>query len=428
MSHAVGLDFGTTNSAISILDGAGSPRLATFESLAGRRSTSPSVLYFDPPPRRAGLQGRSHAGHHAVRAYLAAETKGRFIQSLKSYLADPKFDGTTIGRRRHTLEELISLIATALREDAVTTLGPLPSRVVAGRPVTFALASSDRDNEFALDRLRRALGAAGFADVSFEYEPVAAAHAYEQRLHADELVLVADFGGGTSDFTLIEVGPGPRSRRSREVIATSGVALAGDAFDRQIVRHIVAPQLGAGSHYTSTLGKSLPVPAWPYAHLERWHHLSFLRSADTVEMLERIAATAEPRGRLEGLIELIQDDLGFELHRAVQTTKLALSSLTSAPFEFHAGALHIHRIVTRDEFSRWIDGDLRSIADCVDALLGAASIRAGRVDRVFLTGGSSFVPAVRQIFIDRFGADRLAGGDELTSVATGLALSAAGSR
>lgn len=425
MTQAVGLDFGTTNSAVSVLQDDGTARLANFASLTGRRTTSPSVLYFEPPPKRTPGQGRPHAGHHAIGAYLQAETKGRFIQSLKSYLGDPSFDGTTIGRRRHTLEELIGLIAHSLRDDAVASLGPLPTRVVAGRPVTFAVATSDDDNNVALERLRRALFAGGFVDVTFEYEPVAAAHAYERRLQTDEVVLVADFGGGTSDFTLIEVGPGARRRRSRDVIATSGVALAGDAFDRQLVRHLVAPQLGAGTHYTSSLGKTLPIPAWPYAHLERWHHLSFLRSADTLEMLGGIAHTAEPRGRVEGLVRVIEDDLGFELHRSIQITKQALSREEQTTFDFRAGGVHVARTVTRQEFTGWIREDLQAMAACVDGLLAAASTRAGRINRVFLTGGSSFVPAVRQIFIDRFGMDRLSGGDELTSVATGLALSAA---
>ena len=424
MAQAVGLDFGTTNSAVSILDDDGTARLARFESPSGWRTTSPSVLYFEPPPKRTPGSGRPHAGHHAIGAYLRAETKGRFIQSLKSYLADPGFDGTVIGRRKHSLEELIALIAGSLRQDAVATLGALPTRIVAGRPVTFALATNDKDNNFALDRLRQALGSAGFDDVAFEYEPVAAAHAYEQRIQQDEIVLVADFGGGTSDFTLIEVGPGPRSRPGRDVIGTSGVALAGDAFDRQIVRHVVAPHLGAGAHYTSSLGKTLPVPAWPYAHLERWHHLSFLRSPDTLEMLERIAGTAAPHGRIEGLIELIEDDLGFELHRAVQAAKQALSRDEATTFEFRLGRMTIRRDVSRAEFSAWIAEDLAAIAASVDTLMASSTIRTSRVDRVFLTGGSSFVPAVRQIFLDRFGADRVTGGDELTSVATGLALSA----
>lgn len=424
MTRAVGIDFGTTNSAVSVLDEDGSVRLAGFPTGAGPRTTSPSVLYFEAVGRgRPGLP-RAHAGHHAIAAYLQADTKGRFIQSLKSYLADARFDGTTIGSRRYTLESLITLIAESLRRDALAALGPLPARVVAGRPVTFAQASTAEDEAFALSRLRQALRSAGFDDVTFEYEPVAAAHAYEQRLSSDEIVLVADFGGGTSDFTLMEVGPRARARRERDVIGTSGVALAGDAFDRQIVRHVVAPQLGAGAHYTSSLEKALPVPAWPYAHLERWHHLSFLRSADTLEMLERIARTAQPPGRIEGLIHLIEEDLAFELHRAVQAVKLALSSRESATFEFRIGATVIAQTITREQLTRWIDDELQAMAACVDGLLARTALPAGRIDRVFLTGGSSFVPAVRQIFVDRFGTERVTGGDELTSVATGLALRA----
>jgi hypothetical chaperone protein len=425
MTQALGLDFGTTNSAVSILDRDGTARLARFARGQDWFATSPSVLYFDPPPRHTPGSGRVRAGHHAVTGYIEADTKGRFIQSLKSYLADPQFDGTSVGRRKHTLEELISMIVRPLREEAATSLGPLPGRVVAGRPVMFSQAGREADNEFALTRLRQALSAAGFDDVTFEYEPVAAAHAYEQRLTSDEIVLVADFGGGTSDFTLIEVGPGPRGRASREVIGTAGVAIAGDFFDRQIVRHAVAPHLGAGTHYISSLQKTLPVPTWPYAHLERWHHLSFLRTADTLEKLERIASSAVPRGRIEGLIELIEEDLAFELHRAVQRAKIELSSHESTTFAFSVGAVDIRRVVTRAEFNGWIADDLSAIAACVDALLGDSTLAASRVDRVFLTGGSSFVPAVRQIFVERFGANRVTGGDEMTSVALGLALSAA---
>lgn len=425
MARAVGIDFGTTNSAISVLDDDGTTRLARFESSNGPKDTAPSVLYFEPRTRRSTVGSGARAGHHAIAAYLQADTKGRFIQSLKSYLADPHFDGTTIGNKRHTLEDLISLIASSLRHDAVSALGPLPSRVVAGRPVTFSQADTEEENNFAIGRLRHALGRAGFEDVTFEYEPVAAAHAYEARLSTDEIVLVADFGGGTSDFTLMEVGPTARKQATRGVIGTSGVALAGDSFDRKIVRHVVAPYLGAGAHYTSSLQKTLPVPAWPYAHLERWHHLSFLRSADTLEMLERIATTAEPAGRIEGLIQLIEEDMGYELHRSVQATKLALSSQDATTFGFHVNGIAIARPVTRAEFTGWIDEELQAIAACVDGLLTNTAMAPSRIDRVFMTGGSSFVPAVRQIFIDRFGAGRVTGGDELTSVATGLALSAA---
>ncbi len=424
MTTSIGLDFGTTNSAVAVADARGDARLARFRTGDGFAHTSPSVLYF-APVARGTTSAVVRSGHAAVSAYLDAETKGRFVQSLKSYLPDPNFDGTTVGRRKQTLEELIALMLRQLRDEAAADLGVRPGRVVVGRPVTYAETPDDRASTFAVTRMRQALAAAGFEDVAFEYEPIAAAYAYERRLSRDEVILVADFGGGTSDFTVMTVGPEARRRQAREVLGSAGLPIGGDIFDRQIVRHVVAPRLGAGSHYTSSLQKRLPVPAWPYAHLERWHHLSFLRSAETIEMLERIAGTASPAGRIEGLLNVIEEDQGYQLHRAVHAAKVGLSHEDEVRFAFDAGPVRINQPVSRAEFTGWIGEQLSEMAATVDGLLLRADVPVARVDRVFLTGGSSFVPAVRQIFIDRFGIDRIVGGEELTSVATGLALRAA---
>jgi len=368
-----------------------------------------------------------HAGHAAVDAYLSAETKGRFIQSLKSYLAEPTFEGTTIANRLYSVDDLITLVLKQLREAATLDVGPLPDRVVVGRPVMFSNARSADDNDVAVSRLTRALRLAGFDDIRFEYEPVAAAYAYEQRLAADELILIGDFGGGTSDFSIIEVGPGRRTGRHAHnaVVGTEGVALAGDAFDKRIVRHVIAPRLGLGSQYLSPPAKFLDVPSWPYANLERWHYLSFLRTPETLEMLERIAATALIPERLEAFLHLIRDDLGYQMHRAVQHAKFALSDADETTFEFRIAPVTIRQRIRRSEFTTWIAEELEAIRASLARLLQTTAVTPNQIDHVFLTGGSSFVPAVRQIFVDAFGVAKITGGHELTSVATGLALVAA---
>ncbi len=412
----IGVDFGTSNSAVAIAEGAAPPRLLPFASTQGERSTFPSVLYFEP-------RQPTSAGWAAIERYLATEHKGRFIQSLKAYLGDRSFEGTVVGTKYYALERLIAIIGKHIG-DRLT--GPSPRRIVLGRPVHFSVPADDGLDQVAAGRLHEAMRLAGFDEIVFEYEPVAAAYAYEARLTRDERIFIGDFGGGTSDFTVMQVGPGvrQRGRRASDILGTDGVPMAGDAFDRHLVRHLVAPKLGLGDEYLSPPDKMLPVPSWPYERLERWHHLSFLRSPDTLDILERVRRTAAHPGKLEALLWLIRHDLGFQLHEAVQRTKFALSAATEAEFAFASGAVSIRTCVARADFERWIGDDLAAMADCVDRLMAATRVAPGDIDRVFLTGGSSFVPAVRQIFIDRFGADTVTGGDELTSVATGLSLRA----
>ena len=422
---SVGLDFGTTNSALATAAGAHAV-LAEFPSGNGVTHTFPSILYFER--RKDGARSRlmSVAGPKALEAYLAAEDKGRLIQSLKAYLADRRFDGTGVFSQHYGLEDMIALIARHLLTDA-RGLTPLPSRVVVGRPVHFSHAETDDDDEFALGRLRRAITQCGFTDIVFEYEPVAAAYSYEQTLARDELILIGDFGGGTSDFSILRVGPSQTGRgREREaIIGTDGVALAGDAFDRQIIRHLVAPRLGLGSEYFSPPSKFLPIPSWPYERLERWHHLSFLNTAKNLEMLENLRRTALIPERLEAFVHLIKSEMGYRLHEAVRRVKFDLSVNPEARFEFHCEPVSIAKNVTRVDFEKWIEGEVRAMAGCVDRLLTSTGVSAHDIDHVFLTGGSSFVPAVRKIFVERFGLAKITGGEELTSVATGLSLRAA---
>ncbi len=298
----VGVDFGTTNSAVAFVDAVGAPRLAQFPTAHGPRPTFPSVLYFEPGKP-------SVAGTDAIEHYLASETKGRFIQSLKAYLADRTFEGTGIGTQYYTLEKLIALIGRHMSDRLGLAAWPAPRRIILGRPVHFSNPPDADLDRFATERLLTAIRLAGFEDIVFEYEPVAAAYAYEARLARDERILIGDFGGGTSDFTIISVGPGVRrrGRRMSDIIGTDGVPIAGDAFDKRIVRNLVAPRLGMGGEYLSPPNKFLPVPSWPYERLERWHYLSFLKSPSTLDMLERMQRTASTPERLEAFLLLDQE-------------------------------------------------------------------------------------------------------------------------
>jgi len=401
MPRAFGLDFGTTNSAVACASDRG------VETTPVHRS----VLYFEPNAATA-------TGNDAIDRYLAADEKGRLMQSLKSFLASRLFTGTNVYGRQYSIEDLLAIFLRDLRELAEQKFGRFEGTIVVGRPVRYSNANNDADNEFALGRLRRALQMAGIGPVEFEYEPVAAAYFYASRLDHDELILIGDFGGGTSDFSLLRVGP-----RERSILGTEGVALAGDAFDSHMVRHLVSPMLGHGSEYRS-VEKILPMPVWVYSDLERWHYLSLLKSNDTIQMLRSIRHNSFEPEKLDALLHVIQDDLGFYLHRSIQTTKAALSSKDHGFFQFDDAVVRIEAPLTRKQFEEWIEEELQRIRGCVERLTAHAGVSPKDVDHVFLTGGSSLVPAVRRIFESIFGVRKLTGGSEFTSVAQGLALRA----
>jgi hypothetical chaperone protein len=262
---------------------------------------------------------------------------------------------------------------------------------------------------------------AGFEKVDFELEPAGAAFYYESALDHDELILIGDFGGGTSDFSILHVGPGKRGRES--ILANDGVGVAGDAFDARIIRNVVSPVLGAGTMMRS-VDKILPVPNWVYLKLERWHHLSFLKTKDTLDMLESVRRMAFETESIEALLHLIRSDLGYHLHQAVQRAKADLSRHEETRIHYDDGMIRIDQPIRREDFERWIAPELQDIELAVDRALQHAGVDRRAIERVFLTGGTSFVPAVRRIFETRFGADKIRSGNEFTSVARGLALSA----
>jgi len=430
---ALGFDFGTTNSSVALLTPESGLQLASFPSLAGPIQSFRSVLYLEQARSGTGPR-KTHAltGPAAIEHYLQADEKGRLIQSLKSHLSSRSLTGTEVFGRRYKLEDLIARILADLRKYAEAQFQRPIRYAMVGRPVRFVGANTSEDDDFAVSRLRQAFTAAGFEHVDFEMEPVAAACAYEATLEHDELILIGDFGGGTSDFSLLRVGSGIRSRgrTPQDLLGNSGLGLAGDAFDARIVRKLVSPALGSNSEARS-LNKLLPaVPSWIFANLERWHYLSFLRTNNVREILKSAHLRALEPEKIQALITLIDEDLGYQLHQSVQQVKFELSRADRAEFRFRQGSpiapsFDLRIPVTRAEFESWIADDLHAIEGSIDTLLQTSGVDPRAVDRVFLTGGSSFVPAVRRIFETRFGQDRIRGGNEFTSVAHGLALRAA---
>jgi hypothetical chaperone protein len=395
----VGIDFGTTNSAVAIASDDGI-RLVPLAGAPHWRT----VLYFEPG-------GALSAGAPAIARYLETEGEGRLVQSIKSHLASASFSRTHIFGRRYQLDDMIAAYLRQIRAASPVDLG---RRCVIGRPVRYWGAEDDEDDARAVARMREALGKAGFEEVVFEYEPVGAAASYAARLDKDELIVVADFGGGTTDFTVVRVGPG-----RGDVLATGGIGVSGDAFDARVIDAVVAPALGRGTRYRDELGGEAQVPAWLYGHLRRWHYLSFLKEESTLRLLDRVSHGALEPARFGKLVRVVEEDLGLVLHRAVEGAKVRLSNRVDDRVMLDAVELDLP--VTRTSFEDWISEDLDKIDGVLDDVLARAGVTAPAIDRVFATGGSSLVPAVRARLARRFGADRLVGGEELTSVAWGLA-------
>lgn len=426
----IGIDFGTTNSSIGFVQN-GAVQLVRFQSPGGGESASSrSLLYLQRQMMKPGKPVSAWTGAAGIEHYLQTDSfddafQGRLIQSLKSHLSARNLTGTEIFGRQYQFEDLVARLLRDLRLRASDSLGFEVTHALSGRPVMFVGADSEADNDFAVGRLRAAYEQAGFTDVQFAMEPVAAAYAYESTIQQDELLLIGDFGGGTTDFSVLRVGPQVRAHGGPQVLGTTGVGIAGDAFDARIVRRLISPALGSESHARS-MGKLLTaLPAWIYANLERWHTLSFLRTREVHAMFQSAEKNALEPEKIAALRTVVEHDLGYRLHGAVQRVKVQLSDEESTEFVLDAEELHLRTPVARADFEAWISPELTRMEQSLDELLHKTGVQPAQVDRVFLTGGTSLVPAVRRVFTSRFGEDRVQSGEAFTSVAYGLALMAA---
>lgn len=406
----IGIDFGTTNSVVSFVQPDGTVRSASFRTGDVFRS----VLCFWTEHKGASLKLNHAAGPEAVSAYVDDPHESRLILSMKTYLAQRSFAETRIFGRRFTLQTLIATFLRALAE--AVGFGPEQVRATIGRPVRFA--GEFADDEFGEARLREAFKEAGFAGINVALEPEGAGWRFSRTLTDPTIVLVGDFGGGTSDFSVLRFTPGAPV----EALGHAGVGLAGDALDQRIIEQVICPHLGKGDTYRVMGGSDLPVPPEYFAAFARWHRLSLMRNPRTLREIGEVARQSDHPERLQALISLIEDEQGFALYQAVSAAKMALSHEESTTLRFAHDGLDITANIERSDFEAWIAPDLARMGTAIDAALTDAKLERNQIDQVFLTGGTSFVPAVRRLFEDRFGHHRVTAGGELVSVAEGLAL------
>lgn len=416
--RAIGLDFGTTNTVVALADDAGTAELVDFEHGGARTGTFRSALCYWADEDGPRTRLRHEAGPWAIDEYLQFPQDSRFIQSFKSVAASPVFEHATIFEQRFRFEDMLGHFLAKLIEHSPSRLAPMPERLVVGRPVRFA--GHRPDDRVALDRYGRAFAKLGVREIAYVYEPLAAAFSFARRVGDEATVLVADFGGGTSDFSVVRIHK-PGSPVRCAPLGHSGVGIAGDRFDYRIIDHLVLPMLGKGGRYRSW-DRELEIPRRYFADFADWSQLALMRNRRTLDELRRLAKSAVDPSGVERMIRIIELELGLPLYDAVGALKRELSVSTTARCRRSGGGIELDEPVARTDFEAWIAADLAEIGDAIDRALTESGLGDGGIDRVFLTGGSSLVPAVRQMFTDRFGAGRVAAGEELTSIAHGLAL------
>lgn len=413
--NAVGLDFGTTNSVIA-LGRDGQAQMVDFAAPGGTSSVFRSALCFwQEEAVRGGLA--HEAGPWAIAEFLEYPQGSRFLQSFKSVAANAAFEHANLFEKRFRFEELGQIFLQHLLNHGGAPLRNLPERIVVGRPVRYVGARPD----VALARRRYdAMFASMGSDVHYVYEPIGAAYSFASRLSKPATLLVADFGGGTSDFSIVQVAE-PGAAQRCVALGSAGIGIAGDRFDYRIMDKLVLPMLGKGGTYRS-FDKVLEIPDGHFTDFGDWSRLALMRNRRTLAELAKLQRSAVDPEAIGRMIAVVEHELGYPLYEAVGGLKRALSSQTHAAFHFQSDDLTIEAEVSRDEFASWIAPDLERIGETVDRALARAGLGAESIDHVFLTGGSSLIPAVRALFEARFGEGKIDSGGELTSIAHGLAL------
>lgn len=408
-----GLDFGTSNSTLAAIGADGGPVLLPLESA---QKTVPSAIFFDFSANDM-LIGRA-----AQAAYMSG-ADGRLMRALKSILGSSLAnEKTRIKTRLLPFIDIIGLFVAELKLRGEAATGAPLDRVVAGRPVHFV------DGDLAADRLAQrqleaAIRAQGFAEIAFQFEPIAAALDYERQVAGEELGLVIDLGGGTSDFSVVRVSP-ERARaadRQGDILAAAGVHIGGTDFDRLLSLARVMPRLG---YRTETADGKRPLPSGPYYDLATWHRINQLYTPQTLAELRGTAREAAQPERVTDMISIIAHREGHKLAAAVEAAKIALTDDERALVSFVGEETELSVPVTQAQLAQALERSIERIGESIGEMLHRAGLAAGRIDTLILTGGSTRIPAIMTRLHALFPEARFVETDAFGSVGLGLALDA----
>ena len=403
-----GLDFGTSNSVISLTNIETREEVFTY--------SLQSILYF--PESDTSM---CFVGKEAEERYVEDGMRGRLLKSVKTLLKQDKFLFTWIGGRRVTPDQLATYIIGKLKEKAEAFTGFPLEKVVLGRPAVFS--EKKEEEETAVKRLLLAGKNAGFKEIHLQLEPIAAALSYEKKLKKQETVLVADFGGGTSDFTIIRLSPEKAQVKDRkeDILAHGGLYIGGDVFDSEIMWHKVTPLLGRGVCYKS-YDKMLEVPNTLYRELRNWERSFLLKESKARRQMDKFYIFASQNPRINNVRVLIDNNYVYSLFKEIERSKITLSKEDTAVIKFLKENLDLQEEMQFDEFEKIISKHISDIEMYVKNMMDESGYSIEQIDSVYLTGGTSLSKPIRNIFYNLFGKERVNEEDTFHSVAHGLSL------
>ena len=410
-ARACGIDFGTSNSTV----GWRRPGAGNLIALEDGKDTLPSVLFFNFEEQRPAF------GRQALGEYLDGY-EGRLMRSLKSLLGSPLLgSATTVLGSAMPFKQILGLFLGELKARAEIEAGRPFEQVVLGRPVFFVDDDPAADRE-AADTLVEVARTLGFSDVSFQYEPIAAAFDYEAGIEREELVLIVDIGGGTSDFSLVRLSPARRAlaERQDDILATGGVHIGGTDFDKQLSLNGVMPLFGYGSRMKS----DALMPTSHHMNLATWHTINALYAQKSKIALESMRYDiADPTG-IDRLLRLIEQRAGHWLAIEVEASKIALTEQDSRSIDFSRIEAGLSAELSRALFEAAIAAQLERVNASIGQLLADAGVGAEQVDTLFFTGGSSGIPALRQSVATLLPNARQVEGNRFGGIGSGLAIEA----
>lgn len=410
-----GIDFGTTNSALSIYNEENKEIIDTI--------SIPSLIYFTEA--KSFIDGESHIiGEKAIEAYLNDGMKGRFIKSIKQILSRSTFTETRIHNKRYTAADLVTLILKDLKAKADKIIGEDCKKAIIGRPVFFDDDNTQKDT-LAQSRLKKAAENAGFTEVRFQFEPIGAAFAYEKTINKKERVLVADLGGGTTDFTYLILDPdkvGSKDRKN-DMIASGGIYVGGDSLDSAFMWEKGTPYFGKNTMYEATPGKVLNVPKSLFANICTWDKMNFFNGLKIQKEIENYYFYSNNDPKFKNLITLVENNLGYSLFRSIEKTKIELSDQPVSNFSYSNMGIEINEEIPLSHYNSIIEKDVNRIEAYLNQFMETYNINAAEIDCLFLTGGTSMVSAIQNLFKSKFPHIPLNSGDNFKSVAKGLAYS-----
>lgn len=409
-----GLDFGTSNSTLAVVRGNAPPRQLPLED---GRATIPSVIFFDFE------ENRELIGRAAIARYVAGGD-GRMMRSLKSILGSSLAEETVrIQKRILSYLQVIGSFVGELKHRVEGDIGEDLDSVVLGRPVHYVDDDPIADHK-AQRQMEDTVRARGFRHIEFQFEPIAAALDYEQQVTREEIGLVVDLGGGTSDFSVVRVSPrraGAADRQS-DILATAGVHVGGTDFDRHLSLKSVMRDLG---YQTPTADGKRPLPSGPYVDLATWHRINLLYDPAVLRELRQTEREARDPERVAKMISIVTHREGHLLAGAVEDAKIALTDADTTRLDFVGEDVELHPNVTRAKLDAAIGRDVDRIEDKLREVVAAAGLTADRIGTLILTGGSTRIPSIMRRLRANFADARFVETDAFGSVGLGLALDAA---